>query len=82
MKVTGKDFPLSLDLMKGEEGAWIGSIVMGDGKALPLSGVKVEGNSVTLKFPVSTLSMEGKLSEDEKNIIGTALLQGGNTSPF
>lgn len=82
VKVAGQDFPVSLDLTKGEEGVWIGSIVMGSGKALPLSEVKVEGNSVTLKFPVSSLSMGGKLSEDEKNMIGTAVLEGGNTSPF
>jgi hypothetical protein len=82
LKAAAQDFPVALDLMKSEKGIWIGSIVMGDGKALPLSGVKVEGNSVTLIFPVSSLSMAGKLSEDEKKIIGTALLQGGNTSAF
>lgn len=82
MKADAQDFPVSLDLMKGETGAWIGSIVMGGGKALPLSEVKVDGNSITLKFPVSSLSMEGKLSEDEKNIIVMARLQGGNETTF
>ena len=82
VKATAQDFPISLDLMKGEKGAWFGSIVMSGGKALPLSEVKVEGNVVTLIFPVPSLSMEGRLSDDAKRITGTALVQGGNKSSF
>ena len=83
--VQGTIMEISVDLARGDNGAWKGIIAIPSQslKDYPLSSVNVEGSAISFKMAsVQGLpTFSGKLSADGKTIAGD-LSQAGMTFPF
>jgi hypothetical protein len=85
IEIPNQDLAIEVDLAQNAKGEWVGSIgIPPQGlKGFPLSGIVVQGNSVTfgMKGAPGEPTFDGKLSADGKAISG-GFTQGGSALTF